>query len=143
LKDTARFFKVLADEARLNMLWLLFNNRELCVCDFMEVLGITQSKASRHLAALRNAGLATDRKEGLWSYYSLRPDAGELASDYLNLLRESLSRRPESKQLLVKLNTWLKTKKYGAPCCKKSDQIRAVKNARNGSLPKYSSGGSR
>ena len=53
VKETARFFKVLSDEARLQMLWLLFNNRELCVCDFMEVMEITQSKASRHLAALR------------------------------------------------------------------------------------------
>ena len=63
MKETARFFKVLADEARLQMLWLLFNRRELCVCDIMAVLEITQSKASRHLAALRNAGLATDRLE--------------------------------------------------------------------------------
>jgi hypothetical protein len=54
LKETARFFKVLADEARLKMLWLLFNHRELCVCDIMAALEITQSKASRHLAALRN-----------------------------------------------------------------------------------------
>jgi hypothetical protein len=45
LKETARFFKVLADEARLKMLWLLFNNRELCVCDIMATLEITQSKA--------------------------------------------------------------------------------------------------
>ena len=57
MRETARFFKVLADEARLKMLWLLFHNRELCVCDIMAVLEITQSKASRHLAALRNAGL--------------------------------------------------------------------------------------
>ena len=89
MKETARFFKVLADEARLQMLWLLFNNRELCVCDFMEALEITQSKASRHLAALRNAGLATDRKEGLWSYYSLRPVDDELAEAHLKLLNKS------------------------------------------------------
>ena len=87
LKETARFFKVLADEARLQMLWLLFNNRELCVCDIMAALEITQSKASRHLAALRNAGLATDRKEGLWSYYSLRPVDDELAEAHLKLLQ--------------------------------------------------------
>jgi ArsR family transcriptional regulator, arsenate/arsenite/antimonite-responsive transcriptional repressor len=44
MKDAAQFFKVLADEARLKMLWLLFNHRELCVCDIMAALEITQSK---------------------------------------------------------------------------------------------------
>jgi DNA-binding transcriptional ArsR family regulator len=44
------------------MLWLLFNHEELCVCDIMEALGITQSKASRHLSTLRHAGLVTDRR---------------------------------------------------------------------------------
>ncbi len=73
MKETAAFFKVLADEARLKMLWLLFNHRELCVCDFIEVLAITQSKASRHLRILYRAGLVTDRREGLWVYYALGP----------------------------------------------------------------------
>ena len=118
LKETARFFKVLADEARLKMLWLLFNNRELCVCDIMAALEITQSKASRHLAALRNAGLATDRKEGLWSYYSLRPVNDKLAEAHLELLRASLSKRADAKQLLAKLNAWLKVKKGGETCQK-------------------------
>ncbi len=100
------------------MLWLLFNHRELCVCDIMAALEITQSKASRHLAALRNAGLATDRKEGLWSYYSLRPTDDELAEAHLKLLRTSLSKRADSKQLLIKLNAWLKVKKSGETCLK-------------------------
>ena len=55
MRDAAQFFKVLADEARLKMLWLLLNHRELCVCDFMAALEITQSKASRHLGTMRHA----------------------------------------------------------------------------------------
>jgi ArsR family transcriptional regulator, arsenate/arsenite/antimonite-responsive transcriptional repressor len=129
LKETARFFKVLSDEARLQMLWLLFNNRELCVCDFMEVLEITQSKASRHLAALRNARLATDRREGLWSYYSLRPVEDQLVDAHLKLLKASLSKRADAKQLLAKLSTWLKEKKSSEVCIK-NDSC-APKNTRN------------
>ena len=68
MKETASFFKVLADEARLKMLWLLFNHRELCVCDFIEVLGVTQSKASRHLRILYRAGLVTDRRARMKSF---------------------------------------------------------------------------
>jgi ArsR family transcriptional regulator, arsenate/arsenite/antimonite-responsive transcriptional repressor len=143
LKETSRFFKVLSDEARLKMLWLLFNNRELCVCDFMEVLEITQSKASRHLAALRNAGLATDRKEGLWSYYSLRPVENELVEAHLKLLKTSLSKQEDAKQLLTKLNVWLKAKKSGSACAGNSICTRSPKNARNSSTSTFFSGGAR
>jgi ArsR family transcriptional regulator len=143
LKETARFFKVLADEARLQMLWLLFNNRELCVCDFMEVLQITQSKASRHLAALRNAGLATDRKEGLWSYYSLRPIDNKLAEEHLKLLKASLSKRADAKQLLVKLNTWLKEKKNSEACINNGSCARPAKNGRSSSRSTSLSRGAR
>jgi ArsR family transcriptional regulator, arsenate/arsenite/antimonite-responsive transcriptional repressor len=142
LKETARFFKVLSDETRLQILWLLFNNRELCVCDFMEVLQITQSKASRHLAALRNAGLATDRKEGLWSYYSLRPVEDELAEAPLKLLKASLSKRADAKQLLTKLNAWLKVKNSGEKRAK-GDWACDARTAKSGSTTNYLSGGSR
>ena len=143
LKETARFFKVLSDEARLQMLWLLFNYRELCVCDFMEVLEITQSKASRHLAALRNAGLATDRREGLWSYYSLRPVEDELVEAHLKLLKASLSKRADARQLLAKLNVWMTAKKRGETCAGNSDCNRGPRNSRR-SLPSACfSGGAR
>ena len=129
MKEPAQFFKILADESRLKMLWLLFNRRELCVCDVMAVLEITQSKASRHLAALRNAGLATDRKEGLWSYYSLRAVEDKLVKEHLKLLRISLSRRADAKQLLKKLNTWLKEKSRGETCIKSSASGRTTLKA--------------
>ena len=141
MKDTARFFKVLADEARLNMLYLLFNNQELCVCDFMAVLEITQSKASRHLAALRNAGLATDRKAGLWSYYSLRPADDALAAAHLKLLRENLSKRADSKRLLKKLDAWLKTKKIGNACMQNSNST--ARHPRSNSAQTHVPGGTR
>ena len=126
MKEPAQFFKVLADESRLKMLWLLFNRQELCVCDVMAVLEITQSKASRHLAALRNAGLATDRKEGLWSYYSLRPVEDKLINEHLKLLKASLSRRADAKQLLRKLNVWLKEKNRNTTCDKGSVHSPAI-----------------
>ena len=76
MRSTAQFFKVLSDEARLKMLWLLFNHEELCVCDFVAALEITQSKASRHLAYLRNVGLVEDRRDGVWMYYTLAQPGG-------------------------------------------------------------------
>lgn len=109
MKDTSQFFQILADEARLKMLWLLINHQELCVCDFVAALGITQSKASRHLRTMWHGQLVSDRKEGLWSYYSLRPPASEVARLHLEVLRESLALCPESAELLVRLEDWLKS----------------------------------
>ena len=118
MKDAAQFFKVLADEARLKIIWLLFHHEELCVCDVMAALGITQSKASRHLATLKHAGLATDRKDGLWSHYALRPAQDELAKTHLALLRRSLADRPDAAPLLKTLQRWLDGKKPGMACAK-------------------------
>ena len=134
MKESARFFKALSDESRLKMLWLLFNRRELCVCDVMAVLEITQSKASRHLAALRHIGIATDRKEGLWSYYSLRPVEDELVKDHLKLLRTTLAKRPDAKPLLERLNTWLKEKSRGASYVNNNRDVLSKRKARAGSI---------
>jgi ArsR family transcriptional regulator len=133
MKEAARFFKVLSDESRLKMLWLLFNRQELCVCDVMAVLEITQSKASRHLAALRHIGIAVDRKDGLWSYYSLIAPADELAKNHLKLLRTTLAKNPDATPLLEKLNIWLNAKSRGAGC---ADNHASIKPKTKGSSQK-------
>lgn len=116
VKDAAQFLKVLADEARLKMLWLLFNYRELCVCDIMDALGITQSKASRHLATLRHAGLVVDRKEAAWAYYSLCPARTAFERGLLEALRAELASLPDAKQLLQHLHRHRDHGGSGASC---------------------------
>lgn len=113
MKQAASFFKVLADEARLKMLWLLLNHEELCVCDFMTVLEITQSKASRHLRILYNAGLVTDRRAGQWGYYALRPAEDILMRDCLEMLRKAFANDAEPIGLLKKVAAWLGKKSKG------------------------------
>ncbi len=66
----SRFFKALADETRLRIVKLL-EVREMCVCEVMVALGLTQPTASHHLGLLENAGLVNDRKEGKWVFYSI------------------------------------------------------------------------
>jgi ArsR family transcriptional regulator len=86
----AGIFKALADETRLRMLALLLDRPELCVCHFERVLEITQSKASRHLRYLLNAGLLQDRREGVWMYYRLAEGMGAQRRLILAAVRESL-----------------------------------------------------
>ena len=70
MENLVDVLKALSDETRLRILNLLYE-QELCVCDVMETLQISQAKASRHLIYLKNAGLVTDRKYAQWVYYSL------------------------------------------------------------------------
>lgn len=63
-------FKALADRTRIRIVGLLLGG-PVCVCHIHESLGIAQSKASRHLAYLRRAGLVQAEKRGLWVYYHL------------------------------------------------------------------------
>lgn len=111
MKNEARLFKSLADETRLKILWLLKGQEELCVCDIMRVLGITQSKASRHLRYLYHLGLVSDRREGLWMYYSLSAAAGSHGDKLLKVLDEMLAPLSEAKALRERLNQWLEEKK--------------------------------
>jgi ArsR family transcriptional regulator len=74
MRDLADSFKALSDETRLRMMALLLENDELCVCDFVGALGLTQSKASRHLRYLHNAGFVKDRRAGVWIHYRLATD---------------------------------------------------------------------
>lgn len=66
----SRFFKALADSTRLKILKLL-KVKELCVCEIMVALDLTQPTASHHLGILERAGLVKDRKEGKWVFYRI------------------------------------------------------------------------
>ena len=120
MKKEAQLFKSLADETRLKILWLLMGREELCVCDIMGVLGITQSKASRHLRYLYHLGWVTDRREGVWMNYrlSVAPESPE--DKQLKLLANILLARPEAQALRDRLEQWLaakvQSKEGGAAC---------------------------
>lgn len=66
-----QIFKALSEESRLRILSLLVNSEELCVCEVEEILGMTQSNASRHLTILKNCGILISYKKAQWAYYKL------------------------------------------------------------------------
>jgi len=74
VRELADTFKALSNATRLQMMGLLLDHEELCVCDFVGALDLPKSKASRHLRYLYNAGLVKDRREGVWIHYRLSPD---------------------------------------------------------------------
>ncbi|HEY9723121.1 MAG TPA: metalloregulator ArsR/SmtB family transcription factor [Oscillatoriaceae cyanobacterium] len=72
LADQAKRFKALADETRLKLIHLV-REREVCVCDLVDALGMPQGTLSHHLSLLHQAGLVTQRKQGRWNYYQATP----------------------------------------------------------------------
>jgi ArsR family transcriptional regulator, arsenate/arsenite/antimonite-responsive transcriptional repressor len=70
-QELATLFKALSEPVRVRLLALLLRRDALCVCDLMEAVGLSQSVVSRHLAYLRNHGLVSAERRGVWMYYSI------------------------------------------------------------------------
>ena len=117
MRNLAAVFKALSAETRLSMLGLLLREGELCVCDFVEVLGVTQSKASRHLRYLVNAGLLQDRREAVWIYFRIAEAPGDIQATVLASLRELLPDQVPA-ELLDALKVWRERQVRDAVSCK-------------------------
>ena len=86
MRDFLKAAKTLSDETRLRILNLLLV-RECCVCEVMQVLDISQTRASRNLNLLYDAGFLKVRREGIWAYYSVDRNSLE---DYLSHLLDAV-----------------------------------------------------
>lgn len=91
--DPVKFFAALSHELRLRALVLLRQQGELCVCELMHALGVSQPMISRHLAQLREAGVVQDRREGQWIYYQLHPQLPQWANDALAAAMQGVTGR--------------------------------------------------
>ena len=116
MRDLSLIFKALSDETRLSILALLLKHRELCVCDFEHVLEITQSKSSRHLRYLLNAGLVQDRREAVWVHYRISEALGSERQIILDAL-EPLLTGERLEELEARLIQWQEMKpRDGVKC---------------------------
>ena len=94
---TARLFHALADETRLRIVEQLADG-EQCVCDLTDALEAGQSRLSFHLKTLKDAGLVTDRRQGRWIYYTLRPEAVDELRDVVGAI--GAPKRPRTQDRL-------------------------------------------
>ena len=105
--DLALLFAALADRTRLRLLNLM-NGKEVCVCYFVEILGQSQPKISRHLAYLRRAGVVAARRDGKWMHYRIVVPSHAGAA---RILRETLAVVREEKVMQADLA------RLGKACC--------------------------
>lgn len=84
--EPVQLFKCLSDETRLSTTLLILQEGELCVCELMEALDVSQPKISRHLAQLRNCEILDDARRGHWVYYSISTNLPPWAKDMLSVV---------------------------------------------------------
>ena len=113
MRDLIKAMKALSDETRLRILNLLLE-RECCVCEVMQALDISQTRASRNLSALYDAGFLTLHKEGLWSLYAINTYTIE---DYRPTLLEAIRKAFKGNRLLDDDGKRLKKSKRVGPGC--------------------------
>ncbi len=91
MRDVLFITKALADETRLRIL-LALRDRELCLCEVVDMLGLASSTVSKHLSILWQAGLVARRRQGRWTYFR-HPgeDAPAIVQAFLHLLVTELS----------------------------------------------------
>jgi len=83
-------FKALSDETRLRILKLLVE-RECCVCEVMQALDISQTRASRNLGILEDAGFVKSRRDGLWIVHSIDGEGMKRHSaDLVEIIKDAL-----------------------------------------------------
>ena len=70
MDDLIKALKAISDETRLRILNVLLE-RECCVCEVMQALDISESRASRNLGIIQEAGFLKARRDGTWMLYSV------------------------------------------------------------------------
>jgi DNA-binding transcriptional ArsR family regulator len=81
-----QLFKAYSDESRIRILYLVYKNDEMCIADLEQVLDFTQTKISRHLSYLKNAGLVGYRKVDQWAYYFIKDEVSDLIGQLFQYL---------------------------------------------------------
>lgn len=97
MQTTIDLLSALADPTRLSAIRILWDGQEHCVCELMRQLGATQSRMSRHMTVLKQAGLVTDRRDAQWVRYRRNPNLSEASAGVVDAalasLRENSTRK--------------------------------------------------
>ena len=97
-----RIFKALSEEPRIRIIHLLMLNKELSISDVELILDFTQTKTSRHLIYLKNAGLLGSRRVDQWMFYYIHEEYLEILQQIFKLIQKdtSLTKDQETYEIL-------------------------------------------
>ena len=99
MDDFLKTVAALNDETRALMLRFFDEHGALCVCDLQASLGMIQSRLSRHLKILKEAGFLRVERKGTWAYYSIRSPLDRFRSEAIEEIRHLDIKLPELQKL--------------------------------------------
>ncbi len=114
MDDLIKALKALSDETRLRILSILLE-RECCVCEVMQALNISETRASRNLGIIQEAGFLKARRDGTWVIYSVDWEA---TNQYATSLAKLVKASRISSEILYEDKKRLKKAVKKGPGCK-------------------------
>ncbi len=73
MRNLVNFFKAMGEDTRVKIITMLLKE-EMCICELIEELGLSQSAVSHHVKILKQAEIVNDRRDGKWTYYSINKE---------------------------------------------------------------------
>jgi ArsR family transcriptional regulator len=95
LTYSTRIFKALSEEPRVRILNLLQNHGEMCISDIEQILDYTQTKTSRHMSYLKNAGIVGARKSDQWIFYYIQDEVQGLLGQIWSYIEQDQELRKD------------------------------------------------
>ncbi len=92
MENVVSLLAALAEPTRLAALRIVWDGGEHCVCELMAKLDASQSRMSRHMSALKSAGLVTDRRDAQWVRYRRNP---ALTWEFIAIVDAALAALPD------------------------------------------------
>lgn len=98
----SQIFKAFSDESRVRILYLLYQNKQLCISDLVLILDFTQSKASRHINYLKNSRIVSQKRYNNYVFYYIIDEVYEIISQIFKFLNkdQTLIKDQETAQIL-------------------------------------------
>jgi ArsR family transcriptional regulator len=95
IERIAKISKAMSDTNRLRIIALIQREKQVCVCEICDTLGLSQPLVSRHLKLLKEIGMLNAAKEGKWVIYTLKKGDSVLLDAYCRLLQNSAHEIPK------------------------------------------------
>jgi len=84
----SQIFKAFSDESRVRILYLLYQNKQLCIADLVLILDFTQSKTSRHINYLKNSRIVAQKRFNNYVFYYIVDEVDDIVSQIFKFLNK-------------------------------------------------------
>jgi ArsR family transcriptional regulator, lead/cadmium/zinc/bismuth-responsive transcriptional repressor len=86
IEDIIKILALVGNKVRLQILYLLDKEKELCPCDLADILEMSVPAVSQHIRKMKDSDIVTARREGQTLYYSIVENKYEILGDIFSLI---------------------------------------------------------